>query len=248
MALGTLFATMLLMFTIFVSRTGGLDGPTIRVVLAMSYTLATIVTIAALSQFKIFSLSRSSTSFFSGMGKIMPILCILILAWTMSDVLVALDTGGTIAALLKAMNFPSWMLASMIFLVGACLSLATGSSWGTFALIIPIVVPLAIALEISVPICLGAALSGGLFGDQTSPISDTTVLSSMSSGVSHMAHVETQFPYALITAGFTFFGFILASLLEGLGPMYFPVASMLGLLGLFYWYLSKYRFIKTVNI
>ncbi|MDG1952478.1 MAG: Na+/H+ antiporter NhaC family protein [Gammaproteobacteria bacterium] len=248
MALGTLFASMLLMFTIFVSRTGGLDGPTIRVVLAMSYTLATIVTIAALSRFNLFSLSKSSASFFSGMGKIMPILCILILAWTMSDVLAALDTGGTIAALLKAMNFPSWMLASMIFLVGACLSLATGSSWGTFALIIPIVVPLATALEISVPICLGAALSGGLFGDQTSPISDTTVLSSMSSGVSHMAHVETQFPYALITAGFTFFGFILASLVEGFGPMYLSVALMLGLLGLFYWYLSRYQLVKAVNI
>ncbi|MDA9902182.1 hypothetical protein N9D99_06675 [Gammaproteobacteria bacterium] len=248
MALGTLFASMLLMFTIFVSRTGGLDGPTIRVVLAMSYTLATIVTIGALSRFNLFSLSKSSASFFSGMGKIMPILCILILAWTMSDVLAALDTGGTIAALLKAMNFPSWMLASMIFLVGACLSLATGSSWGTFALIIPIVVPLAIALEISVPICLGAALSGGLFGDQTSPISDTTVLSSMSSGVSHMAHVETQFPYALITAGFTFFGFILASLVEGFGPMYLSVALMLGLLGLFYWYLSRYQLVKAVNI
>ena len=248
MALGTLFASMLLMFTIFVSRTGGLDGPTIRVVLAMSYTLATIVTIAALSRYNLFSLSKSSASFFGGMGKIMPILCILILAWTMSDVLAALDTGGTIAALLKAMNFPSWMLASMIFLVGACLSLATGSSWGTFALIIPIVVPLAIALEISVPICLGAALSGGLFGDQTSPISDTTVLSSMSSGVSHMAHVETQFPYALITAGFTFFGFILASLVEGFGPMYLSVALMLGLLGLFYWYLSRYQLVKAVNI
>ena len=248
MALGTLFASMLLMFTIFVSRTGGLDGPTIRVVLAMSYTLATIVTIAALSRYNLFSLSKSSASFFGGMGKIMPILCILILAWTMSDVLAALDTGGTIAALLKAMNFPSWMLASMIFLVGACLSLATGSSWGTFALIIPIVVPLATALEISVPICLGAALSGGLFGDQTSPISDTTVLSSMSSGVSHMAHVETQFPYALITAGFTFFGFILASLVEGFGPMYLSVALMLGLLGLFYWYLSRYQLVKAVNI
>ena len=214
----------------------------------MSYTLATIVTIAALSRFNLFSLSKSSASFISGMGKIMPILCILILAWTMSDVLAALDTGGTIAALLKAMNFPSWMLASMIFLVGACLSLATGSSWGTFALIIPIVVPLATALEISVPICLGAALSGGLFGDQTSPISDTTVLSSMSSGVSHMAHVETQFPYALITAGFTFFGFILASLVEGFGPMYLSVALMLGLLGLFYWYLSRYQLVKAVNI
>jgi Na+/H+ antiporter NhaC len=78
--------------------------------------------------------------------------------------------------------------------------------------VIPIVVPIAAALDASIPICLGAALSGGLFGDQTSPISDTTVLSSMSSGVNHMAHVETQIPYALITASFAFVGLFLPRL------------------------------------
>ena len=241
-ALGTLFLSMMLLFSLFVSQKGGLDGPTIRVTLVLSYTTATLVTIVALSRFGLFSFSQSSASFFSGMGKIMPILCILVLAWTLSDVLTELETGAAIAALLQAINFPTWMLASMIFLIGAALSLATGSSWGTFALVIPIVVPLAAALEASIPICLGAALSGGLFGDQTSPISDTTVLSSMSSGVNHMAHVETQFPYALVTAAFAFVGFIIASLLSSGTPVYFTVALLFIAMACFYWCLSKTRF------
>jgi Na+/H+ antiporter NhaC len=238
-ALGTLFVSMLILFTLFVSQQGGLSGPTIRVTLALSYTTATLVTIVALSRLGLFSFSQSSASFFSGMGKIMPILCILVLAWTLSDVLTELETGAAIAALLQAINFPTWMLASMIFLIGAGLSLATGSSWGTFALVIPIVVPIAAALDASIPICLGAALSGGLFGDQTSPISDTTVLSSMSSGVNHMAHVETQFPYALLTAAFAFTGFIVASLTLGAAPAYLPVVLMLLGLGMAYYALSK---------
>ena len=241
-ALGTLFLSMLLLFSLFVSQKGGLDGPTIRVTLALSYTTATLVTIVALSRFGLFSFSQSSASFFSGMGKIMPILCILVLAWTLSDVLTELETGAAIAALLQAINFPAWMLASMIFLIGAALSLATGSSWGTFALVIPIVVPIAAALDASIPICLGAALSGGLFGDQTSPISDTTVLSSMSSGVNHMAHVETQFPYALVTAAFAFVGFIIASLSLDLLPAYLTVGLMFSAMGVFYLSISKTRF------
>ena len=240
-ALGTLFISMLLLFTLFVIRNGGLDGPTIRVTLALSYTTATVVTIIALSRLGLFSFSQSSTSFFAGMGKIMPILCILILAWTLSDVLTELETGKAIARLLEAINFPTWMLASMIFIIGAALSLATGSSWGTFALVIPIVVPIAAALDASIPICLGAALSGGLFGDQTSPISDTTVLSSMSSGVNHMAHVETQIPYALIAAGFAFIGFIVASLTYGLELPILSVSLMFILMGVTYFMLSRTR-------
>lgn len=238
-ALGTLFVSMLILFTLFVTQQGGLGGATIRVTLALSYSVATVVTLVALSRLRLFSFSQSASSFFQGMGKIMPILCILVLAWTLSDVLTELETGAAIAALLEAINFPTWMLASMIFLIGAALSLATGSSWGTFALLIPIAVPIADALGAPVAICLGAALSGGLFGDQTSPISDTTVLSSMSSGVSHMAHVETQFPYALLTAGVAFFGFVLASLTATSLPAFVPVLAALIGLGALYAILSK---------
>jgi Na+/H+ antiporter NhaC len=168
-------------------------------------------------------------------------LCILLLAWTLSDIMAALDTGAAIARLLDAMNFPVWLLASMIFLIACALSLATGSSWGTFALIIPVAVAIAVALDAAVIVCIGAAISGGLFGDHASPISDTTVLSSVSSGVNHMSHVETQFPYALFSAALAFIGFMLASLLLSLGamPAWLPIAAMTLVAGVLYYAASK---------
>jgi Na+/H+ antiporter NhaC len=240
-ALGTLFLSMITLFTYFVLQQGMLAGPTIRITLALSYTLATLATILALHRLHIFDFSSSTKAFFNGMGRIMPILCILLLAWTLSDIMAALDTGAAIARLLDAMNFPVWLLASMIFLIACALSLATGSSWGTFALIIPVAVAIAVALDAAVIVCIGAAISGGLFGDHASPISDTTVLSSVSSGVNHMSHVETQFPYALFSAALAFIGFMLASLLLSLGamPAWLPIAAMTLVAGVLYYAASK---------
>ena len=240
-ALGTLFVSMISLFTYFVLQQGMLTGPVIRISLALSYTTATIATIVILHRLQIFDFNSSSKAFFNGMGRIMPILCILILAWTLSDVMAELETGAAIARLLNAVNFPVWMLASMIFVIGAALSLATGSSWGTFALVIPVAVAVAVALDAPVIVCIGAAISGGLFGDHASPISDTTVLSSMSCGVNHMSHVETQFPYAIFTAVLTFFGFMLASLLlqAGESPAWIPVTVMAVIAGVAYYFASR---------
>jgi Na+/H+ antiporter NhaC len=240
-ALGTLFLSMLALFSYFVIQQGVLAGPTIRITLALSYTIATLSTIVILHRLQIYDFSNSSKAFFNGMGRIMPILCILILAWTLSDVMAELETGAAIARMLNAISFPIWLLASMIFLIGAALSLATGSSWGTFALMIPISVAVAIGLDAPVVVCIGAAISGGLFGDHTSPISDTTVLSSMSCGVNHMAHVETQFPYAIFTAVLAFFGFILASVLyqsSSASPAWMTVMIM-AVVGGFAYYLAS---------
>jgi Na+/H+ antiporter NhaC len=242
-ALGTLFLSMMSLFAYFSIQQGVLTGAIIRTTLALSYTVSTVSTIAMLHRFQIFDFSDSSKAFFSGMGRIMPILCILILAWTLSDVMAALDTGAAIAKLLNFINFPQWLLASMIFLIGASLSLATGSSWGTFAVVIPVSVAIAVGLEAPVAVCIGAAISGGLFGDHASPISDTTVLSSMSSGVNHMSHVETQFPYAIFTAVLAFFGFVLASALSlaGGSPAWLAVMIMVLIAGVAYFSLSRSR-------
>ncbi len=242
-ALGTLFLSMMSLFAYFSIQQGVLTGAIIRTTLALSYTVSTVSTIAMLHRFQIFDFSDSSKAFFSGMGRIMPILCILILAWTLSDVMAALDTGAAIAKLLNFINFPQWLLASMIFLIGASLSLATGSSWGTFAVVIPVSVAIAVGLEAPVAVCIGAAISGGLFGDHASPISDTTVLSSMSSGVNHMSHVETQFPYAILTAVLAFFGFVLASALSlaGGSPAWLAVMIMVLIAGFAYFSLSRSR-------
>lgn len=248
-ALGTLFLSMMMMFAYFSIQQGVLTGRVIRTTLALSYTIATISTMLILHRLQIFNFSSSSKAFFHGMGRIMPILCILILAWTLSDVMATLKTGDTIAALLNAINFPLWLLASMIFVIGAALSLATGSSWGTFAIVVPVSVAIAVALGAPLAICIGAAISGGLFGDHASPISDTTVLSSMSSGVNHMAHVETQFPYAIFTAVLTFFGFVLASILNQSSgaPPWLAVTIMTLISGAVYYSLSKSRLGKLTH-
>jgi Na+/H+ antiporter NhaC len=97
--------------------------------------------------------------------------------------------------------------------VSAFIAFSVGSSWGTFAIMVPIAVPIAMTLGIPVPLLLGAALSGGIFGDHASPISDTTVLASMASASDHIEHVRTQLPYALIAAAIATIGFLLAGLL-----------------------------------
>jgi len=242
-ALGTLFVSMMSLFVYFSIQKGMLTGEIIRITLALSYTISTASTIIVLNKLKIFDFNSSSKAFFDGMGRIMPILCILILAWTLSDVMATLDTGAAIGKLLNFINFPVWLLASMVFVIGATLSLATGSSWGTFAVIIPVSVAVALALDAPVAVCLGAAISGGLFGDHASPISDTTVLSSMCSGVNHMSHVETQFPYAIFTAVLTFIGLILASLFSQMAdaPVWLAVLVMVLVSGVAYFSLSRSR-------
>ncbi|GIC78126.1 Na+/H+ antiporter NhaC family protein [Moritella sp. F3] len=240
LALSSLALCMAGLFFYFTRGASGsaeakLVGSEIRTALAVSYSVASVITILALSHFGIRKMSASADSFFQGMGKIVSILCILLLAWTLSDILKELDTGAVIATMLQQLNFPIWLLASTIFIIGAFLSIATGSSWGTFALLIPIVAPIAYSLDASIILCFAAALSGGLFGDHCSPISDTTVLSSMSSGVNHINHVETQMPYAMTTAFFTFIGFILASI----SGSNLTVLIMASAMGCFYFLYSK---------
>jgi Na+/H+ antiporter NhaC len=105
-------------------------------------------------------------------------------------------------------------LAPLVFLVSAFIAFSVGSSWGTFAIMIPIAVPMAATLGLPVPLLLGAAVSGAIFGDHASPISDTTVVASMAAATDHIDHVRTQLPYALLAAGMATLGFLIAGLLQ----------------------------------
>ena len=104
------------------------------------------------------------------------------------------------------------LLAPLIFIVSAFIAFSVGSSWGTFAIMIPIAIPIALSLGMPPQLLLAAAISGAIFGDHASPISDTTVLASMASATDHIEHVRTQLPYALITAGIAAAGFLFLSL------------------------------------
>jgi len=137
--------------------------------------------------------------FMKGAGGLLPIATILLLALTLGDVANLLGTGIYVANYVGA-TVPVPLLAPLIFLVSAFIAFSVGSSWGTFAIMIPIAIPIATTLGLPVPMLLGAAIAGAIFGDHASPISDTTVVASMASATDHIDHVRTQLPYALTAA------------------------------------------------
>jgi len=147
---------------------------------------------------------------FKGMGELLPLVSIVLLSLALGSSLRELGTGVFLAGLVGDF-LPAVLVAPMLFIAGALISFTTGTSWGTFAILIPIAAPMVVALDLPAPLLLAAVLSGGVFGDHCSPISDTTAVSSLASGCDILEHVRTQLPYAL-TAGvlalicFTFAG------------------------------------------
>jgi Na+/H+ antiporter NhaC len=147
--------------------------------------------------------------FMKGAGALLPIATILLLALALGDVAGKIGTGPYVAALVGD-AIPVPLLAPLVFLVSSFIAFSVGSSWGTFAIMIPIVVPIAAGIGLPVPLLLGAAVSGAIFGDHASPISDTTVVASMASATDHIEHVRTQLPYALVAAGFATLAFLVS--------------------------------------
>lgn len=131
-----------------------------------------------------------------GAGGLVGLAFILLLALALGDVTRELGTGVYVAQVAHGL-FPPVVLLPLIFLVSSGIAFATGTSWGTFAIMLPIAVPAATAIGLPVAPFLAAALSGGIFGDHASPISDTTIISSMAAAVDHIDHVRTQLPYAV---------------------------------------------------
>ena len=146
--------------------------------------------------------------FMKGAGALLPIATILLLALALGDVATLLGTGPYVAGVVGD-NLPPFMLAPLVFLTSAFIAFSVGSSWGTFAIMIPIAIPIAVTLGLPVPLFLGAAISGAIFGDHASPISDTTVVASMASATDHIDHVRTQLPYALVAGTIATTGFLI---------------------------------------
>ena len=102
---------------------------------------------------------------------------------------------------------PLPLLLPLLFLVAGGIAFATGSSWGTFGIMLPMAVPVALTLGLPATPFVAAVLSGGIFGDHASPISDTTIVSSLASASDHIEHVRTQIPYALLAGAVAIVGF-----------------------------------------
>jgi tetracycline resistance efflux pump len=146
--------------------------------------------------------------FLRGAGGLLPVVIILLLALALGDVANLLGTGVYIAQL-AGENVPQALLLPILFLISGVIAFSIGSSWGTFAIMIPLGTQIALSLDLPSTLFLAAVLSGAIFGDHASPISDTTVVASMAAATDHIDHVRTQLPYALFSAGIALTGFLL---------------------------------------
>ncbi|WP_195836273.1 Na+/H+ antiporter NhaC family protein [Campylobacter portucalensis] len=189
------------------------------VVLFQAALFATIIAIFMGAYRKIFSISEAINVWLKGWKTMIITIVILLLAWSLSSVIKDLGTSKYLVKMLSN-NISYWVLPTVIFIFGSFISFSTGTSYGTMGILMPLTIPLAFAignnsgfdtqmLHSYVIMNIGAVLTGAIFGDHCSPISDTTILSSMGSGCNHMDHVSTQMPYALLI-GFisVIFGYI----------------------------------------
>jgi len=149
---------------------------------------------------------------FNGMSELLPVVTILLLSLALGSSLKILGTGIYIAQLVGDF-LPAILIAPIIFIVGAMISFSTGSSWGTFAILIPIAAPIILLMDLPPSLILAAVLGGGVFGDHCSPISDTTAVSSIASGCDLLEHVRTQLPYAVFAGVITIVMYVIASVI-----------------------------------
>lgn len=151
-----------------------------------------------------------------GLQSMLPAIYILVLAWMIGDIIGLLDTGGYLANLVNDLAFNINFLPLLLFIVAGFMALATGTSWGTFGIMLPIAAQIAIGVdpELVLP-AMAAVLAGSVFGDHCSPISDTSILSSTGAGSNHIDHVITQLPYAFIAAMASIIGYAIFGLTGG---------------------------------
>jgi tetracycline resistance efflux pump len=133
-----------------------------------------------------------------GISELMPLALLMMLAFSISHVCNSLGTGEYVAGITEGWLSPA-LLPAIIFILSSFIAFSTGTSWGTFAIMISIAVPMAELHGANLFLVVAATMGGGVFGDHCSPISDTTIISSMSSASDHIDHVRTQLPYALVT-------------------------------------------------
>jgi tetracycline resistance efflux pump len=155
-----------------------------------------------------------------GIKSMLPAVYILMFAWVIVDLIGQLKTGEYLAGIVESSNINIAFLPFLLFIVAGIMAFSTGTSWGSFGILLPIAGDIVGATDVSLLLpALAAVLAGAVFGDHCSPISDTTILSSTGAGCNHIDHVVTQLPYAIVTAviagiGYLVLGFTHSTLLS----------------------------------
>jgi Na+/H+ antiporter NhaC len=185
---------------------------------------------------RILSLSESIRAMAGGMRSMLLAMIILTLAWSLGEVTTQISTALYLSDLLEG-DLSLSMLPVVVFIVSAIMAFATGTSWGVMAILVPLIVPLAVSMGANLDGgaatgalmgSIASVLAGAIFGDHCSPISDTTVLSSMASGCDHVDHVRTQLPYALLVAGIAIGAILVVNLFLGSSPWGAGVMVLVG--------------------
>ncbi|HBH12042.1 MAG: Na+/H+ antiporter [Clostridiales bacterium 38_11] len=214
------------------------------VVLIWSAVLGSIVAGVMAWARKIMNIGEILDSWVDGCKSLLITAIILILAWSIGGVVGDVGTADFLIQVVST-TVPAILLPILVFGISCIVAFSTGTSWGTMAIVVPLAVPLATAYVTGDPTTstlvlatLSAVLSGSIFGDHCSPISDTTIMSSMASGADHMDHVKTQIPYALTGAAFAMVSYLIVGFLESFaGDM---IALVFGFVGI-------YIFVKIVG-
>lgn len=191
---------------------GRVSGADFRAGLSTAYIAAALCLVGLMAFYGSRRIMDSVRQYLDGVGRMTQVAIMLLLAWALGDMLGLLGTDVYVASV-ASQNISPALLPVMIFMVSCLISFATGSSWGTYAIMIPLSLPAAVAIGAPVEVCIGAILSGGLFGDHCSPISETTILAATGANCDQFEHFQTQLPYALGNGAICIAGFLIAGTL-----------------------------------
>lgn len=240
------------------ARTAFAGADSTRVLIWVSFIGTIIALILGMTQ-GLISLEDGLKAWTDGARTLVMAVFIMLLAWSINGICKDLNTANYIVEMVTDV-IPYWLLPTIIFILACFISFSTGTSWGTMAILLPISIPLAYQLNLkhyeevvamlpnapaaglyikeTILVSIGAVLEGSIFGDHCSPISDTTIMSSMASGSDHIDHVRTQAPYAIIVG---LVAILVCYIPAGLGfsPLLTIPLSMLILAAFIYWFGKK---------
>ncbi|MDR2486681.1 MAG: Na+/H+ antiporter NhaC family protein [Clostridiales Family XIII bacterium] len=208
---------------VFMLYTGGFFGSgdlidavnNIDGMLALTYAIA-ISVIFAIVYYAVKRLSKitdSIAAFVTGTKSMLFVIILLAFAWSIGGIGSELGTDVYVATLF-ADNVPKVIVPLIIFVFSCAMTFATGATWGTYAIMLPIAIPIALEMDLSVFACITAVIGGGGFGNHCSPLADTAILSSAASNIRHTDHIKTQIPYSLTCAGAACVGYVVSGAVD----------------------------------
>ena len=218
-----LFVVIFAMFIGWGWPTHNIPGSKIRIALTSGYLLAVITCLIMIVKQKLMTFQQAFDIFVGGIQKMDSILAVIVVAWGVGSVCGTLGTSTFIVESTTGTLSPA-LVPALLFAIGAVISFAIGSSWGTMAILLPIGINMAYSFGLGFPLVIAAVLSGSLFGDHCSPISDTTIMSSMAAGCNHIEHVKTQLPYALVAAVASFITYLVVGYTSMGAALSLPIA------------------------